>query len=63
MYLIATDYDRTYVKLIGEHTFKDAVNKFPNAEVLEVRDDIGMTRVTLLDEEYEGWRIERHEQT
>ena len=61
VYLVATDYDCTYVKLIGEYTFKDAVNKFPDAEVLEVRDDIGMARVILLDKEYEGWRIDRHE--
>lgn len=57
VYLVATDYDNTYVKIIGEHTFKDAIKKYGKAEVLKVEDGIHMTRVTLLDEDYEGWKI------
>lgn len=57
VYLIATDYDNTYVKIIGIHTFKDAVKKYGRAEILKVEDEMHKTRVTLLDEDYEGWKI------
>lgn len=62
VYLVATDEEGTYSKLIGEYTYKDAVNKYGKAEVLRVQDDVGLTRVTILDEGYEGFVV-KHDKT